>query len=151
MRVQHGALLSQASHAGKLENAINIVSDHVLSIQKAGERIRNQVTVPYTTLQTQIKVLERLHDVSHILRQAGRFLQLYRKLQITKDHISQASIIYELEPIIADKELDRIDLIKDEISAALSMKQKLVSVATIDLSNGLKARNETKIINGLQV
>lgn len=134
-----------------MENAINIVHDHVLSIQKAGERIRNQVTLPYNTLKTQIEVLERLHDVSHILRQAGRFLQLYRKLQGTKDLISQASIIYELEPIIADKELDKIDFIKDEVAACLSKKQKLVSVATIDLSNGLKARNEPKIINGLQV
>lgn len=96
-------------------------------------------------------MLERLHDVSHILRQTGRFLQLYRKLQCTKDLIAQASIIYELEPIVADKELDKIDFIKDEIAASLSKKQKLISVATIDLSNGLKSCNESKIINGIQV
>lgn len=102
-------------------------------------------------LATQIHVLERLHDASHILRQAGRFLQIYRKLNSTKDLIEQAGLVHELEPLMADKKLEALNFLRDEIAIAVSTKQKLLSVAAIDLSNGLKNKKESKIENGLQI
>lgn len=59
VRQQHGALLSQASQAGKLTYALNAVSEQIQSLQKGAEKLKAQVDVPYSLLENQTKVLER--------------------------------------------------------------------------------------------
>lgn len=59
VRQQHGALLSQASQAGKLNYALNAVSEQIQSLQKGAEKLKSQVDVPYSLLENQTKVLER--------------------------------------------------------------------------------------------
>lgn len=59
MRQQHGSLLSQSSQAGKLNYALNAVSDQIQGLQKGAEKLKSQVDVPYSLLENQTKVLER--------------------------------------------------------------------------------------------
>lgn len=59
VRQQHGALLSQASQAGKLNYALNAVSEQIQCLQKGAEKLKSQVDVPYALLENQTKVLER--------------------------------------------------------------------------------------------
>lgn len=121
-------------------------------LKTSAERLKNQVNIPYLMLENQTRVLERLHDTSHLLRQSGRFLQLYRQLQFSnKDSVAQARIMYELEPLAEDECLSRIEFIQDERSKVLAMRQKLNNVAHKDLTNGLQNENETQVINSLQV
>lgn len=151
MREQHGALLSQASHAGKLNDALDAVRGHMECLKASAERLKNQVNVPYAMLENQTRVLERLHDTSHLLRQSGRFLQLYRQLNTCKDPVAQARTMFELEPLAEDEALSQIELIQDERAIVLSTRQKLNNVAHKDLMSGLRSENESQVVNSLQV
>lgn len=151
VRNQHGHLLSQSVHAGKLGNSLDSVICHMERLQNGAERLKSQVNTPFNLLENQTKVLEHLHEASHLLRQTGRFLQLYRKLKITKLPYDQAIILYEIEPLIDDTDLSKIEFIKDERSSIVSIRLRLISVATLDLTNGLKNGSEEQVTNGLQI
>lgn len=151
VREQHGALLSQASHAGKLSSALECVCHHMERLQAGADRLKNQVNIPYDLVKNQTHVLERLHDASHLLRKAGSFLQLHRKLQSTKDARIQALLLHELDPLTEDPHLNRIEFIRDEKSSVIATKQRINNLASNDLINGLKTENEVQVINSLQV
>lgn len=155
VRQQHGALLSQASHASKLTTALDAVNSHMAQLEAGAERLKIQINSPYALLENQTRVLARLHDASHLLRQAGRFLQLHRKLQAaTKEPTLQATILFELEPLLDDQQLNQIEFVREEKAIALTSKQRLNNLANRDLLSGLKNAKETdtqKVINSLQV
>ncbi|XP_037030879.1 conserved oligomeric Golgi complex subunit 5 [Bradysia coprophila] len=151
VRQQHGALLSQASQAGKLNYALNAVNEQIQGLQKGAEKLKSQVDVPYSLLENQTKVLERLHETSHNLRQIGRFLQLHRKLQSTKSSSSQATLLFELEPLVENADLNRIDFIRNEMAQVMTARQRLNNFANSELINGLKNGNETQVVESLQI
>lgn len=155
VRQQHGALLTQASHAGKLTAALDAVNGHMSRLEAGADRLKAQINVPYAQLENQTRVLARLHEASHLLRQAGRFLLLFRKLQtVSKDPAAQASILYELEPLLDDELVAQVDFIRDEKSIVLTLRQRLNNLANRDLSNSLKNVRETdrmKVVNSLQI
>lgn len=155
VRQQHGTLLSQASHASKLSLAVDALKSHMSQLEAGAERLKAQVNGPYAMLENQTRVLARLHEASHLLRQTGRFLQLFRKLQSASKNLpAQAAILFEMEPLLEDKQLSSVDYIAEERSAAVTAKQKLTNLANRDLANGLKAvseASEKKVINSLQV
>lgn len=155
VRQQHGALLSQASHASKLSLAVDAVKSHMAQLEAGAERLKTQINGPYAMLENQTRVLARLHDASHLLRQTVRFLQLFRKLQAsTKNLPVQATILFEMEPLLEDQQLSCVEYISEERNAAVTAKQKLKNLAHRDLMNGLKNADETnekKVVNSLQV
>lgn len=102
VRKEHGALLSQSSHAGKLANALETVSANVDRLKKGADRLKSHITQPFLQLDQQTKILERLHEASHLLRQCGRFLQLFHQLQKTTDVPEQAVTLYEIGNIFFD-------------------------------------------------
>lgn len=93
----------------------------------------------------------RLHETSHNLRHIGRFLQLHRKLQSSKSSSIQASLLFELEPLIDNSDLNRIDFIRNEMSQVMTARQRLNNLANSELINGLKNGNETQVMESLQV
>lgn len=151
VRQKHSALLSQASHAGKLSAALNSVSGHMERLQACADRLQTQVNVPFVLVENQTRVLDRLHKASHLLRQAGRVLQLYRNFNATKDLSAQADVLNELEPLIEDPELNRIQFIRDEIAVIVTARQRINILANRELLTGLKECNETQVANSLQV
>lgn len=155
VRQQHGALLSQASHAGKLTAALEVVNGHMIRLEAGAERLKTQINTPYGLLESQTRVLARLHEASHLLRQAGRFLQLYRKLQsAVKDPATQASILYELEPLLEDQQLCRVEAVREEIHKATTARQRLIHLAKRDLINALKtakAQDKSRVAQSLQI
>lgn len=155
VRQQHGALLSQASHAGKLTAALEVVNGHMTRLEAGAERLKTQINTPYTMLESQTRVLARLHDASHLLRQAGRFLQLFRRLQRdNKDTAAQASILYEMEPLLEDEQLKQVDFVQDELAKATLIRQRLNNLARRDLTTALKSgthEDKPKAVRSLQV
>lgn len=155
VRQQHGALLSQASHAGKLTAALEVVNGHMIRLEAGAERLKAQINTPYALLESQTRVLARLHEASHLLRQAGQFLHLFRKLQASaKGPIVQATILYELEPLLEDEQLARVEFVREEINKAKTARQRLNNLANRDLASGLKGgkfENKDKVINALQI
>lgn len=155
VRQQHGALLTQASHAGKLTTALDAVNGHMTRLEAGADRLKAQINVPYAQLENQTRVLARLHDASHLLRQAGRFLQLFRRLQtVSKDPAAQATILYELERLLDDEQLGQIEFIRDEKAIVMTLRQRLNNLANRDLSNSLKSCHEAdrpKVVSSLQI
>lgn len=155
VRQQHGALLSQASHASTLNAALDAVNGHMSHLEAGAEQLKAQINTPYALLENQTRVLARLHEASHLLRQVGSFLNLFRKLQAaSKDPTAQASILFEMEPLLDDKRLNQIDFISEERSVAMTMRQRLNNLANRDLTSGLKNANDSdknKVIAALQV
>uniref|UniRef100_A0A4Y0BMS0 Conserved oligomeric Golgi complex subunit 5 n=2 Tax=Anopheles funestus TaxID=62324 RepID=A0A4Y0BMS0_ANOFN len=137
VREQYGALLSQAKHAGTLNASIESISSHIETLRFGAERLRRQITVPYDVLETQTKVLGRLHEASHVLRQCARFLQVHKELNNTTDLAEQASIVNELEGLMEDVDLTKIDFLREEISTVKKAKQRLLKVANRDLFEGI--------------
>ncbi|ETN59253.1 four way stop [Anopheles darlingi] len=137
VREQYGALLSQAKHAGTLNASIESISSHIETLQFGAERLRRQITVPYEMLETQTKVLGRLHEASHVLRQCARFLQVHKELERTTDLAEQASIVNELEGLMEDVDLTKIEFLRSEIATVTKAKQRLLMVANRDLFEGI--------------
>ncbi|GAB0090981.1 Conserved oligomeric Golgi complex subunit 5 [Sergentomyia squamirostris] len=151
VREQHGALLSQASHAGKLDGSLGVVHRHMESLVAAGNRLKNHVNTPYVILESQTKVLGRLHETTHILRQAGIFLQLYKKLLATKEFEKQATIFHEIDSLIEDDALNSVKFLKDEITHVQSNRRKLITLADKELNTALKNLNVDIVQRSLQI
>lgn len=128
VRGQYGALLSQANHAGRLNAAISSISGHIDSLQHSADRLKKQVNVPYDQLETQTKILGRLHEASHVLRQSGRFLQIYKALDKATELPEQARIVFELESVMEDVDLSQIEFLKEEIATMSTIKARLLKV-----------------------
>lgn len=95
--------------------------------------------------------MHRLHETSHNLRQIGRFLQLHRKLQTTKSSSIQASLLFELEPLVENADLNRIDFIRNEMAQVMTARSRLNNFANLELINGLKNGNDAQVVESLQV
>lgn len=128
VRGQYGALLSHANHSGRLNTAISSISGHIDSLQHSADRLKKQINVPFEQLETQTKILGRLHEASHVLRQSGRFLQIYKALDKSTELPEQARIVFELESVMEDVDLSQIEFLKDEISTMNSVKTRLIKV-----------------------
>lgn len=153
VREQHKSLLLEAQNATKLSAAVDLVSHHMNQLEMGAERLKSKINTPYSLLSNQTKALARLHDVSHILRQSNRFLQLFHKLTTeSKDIAAQAIILFEIELLIDNEQLNQIDFIRDERTVAANLKQRLTNSAHHDLLNALKGLNdEEKAVKSLQV
>lgn len=154
VRQQHGALLSQASHAGKLSVALDAVCGHMERLQAGADRLRAHIHQPFDACQQQTRVLARLHDASHLLRQAGRFLQLARQLQTAqaqRDAAAQARLLHELEPLTSDAALAAVELIRDERAQVLLARQRMNTKTGADLVQALRAGNEPLVVRSLQI
>lgn len=153
VREQHNALLLEARNAIQLSVAVELVNHHMNQLEIGAERLKSKINTPYELLKNQTRALARLHDVSHILRQSNRFLHLYQKLTAeTKDVTIQAAILFELEFLTDNEQLNRIDFIREEGIFVANMKQRVTNSAHYDLLNALKsATEEEKAVKSLQV
>lgn len=153
VREQHKSLLLEAQNATKLSAAVDLVSHHMNQLEMGAERLKSKINTPYGLLSNQTRALARLHDVSHILRQSNRFLQLFQKLTTaSKDIAAQAIILFEIELLIDNEQLNQIDFIRDERIVAANLKQRLTNSAHHDLLNALKSLDdEEKAVQSLQV
>ncbi|XP_065074858.1 conserved oligomeric Golgi complex subunit 5 [Ochlerotatus camptorhynchus] len=151
VRGQYGALLSQANHAGRLNTAISSISGHIDSLQHSADRLKKQINVPFEQLETQTKILGRLHEASHVLRQSGRFLQIYKALDKATELPEQARIVFELESVMEDVDLSQIEFLKEEISTMSSVKTRLIKVANRDLFQSIQNAKEDETKNCLRI
>lgn len=153
VREQHKSLLLEAQNASKLSSAIDLISHHMNQLESGADRLKSKINTPYMQLSNQTRALARLHDVSHILRQSNRFLQLFQKLSAeSKDITAQAITLFEIELLIDNEQLNQIDFIREERLVASSIKQRLTSSAHHDLLSALKSLvDEDKAVKSLQV
>jgi len=151
VRDKHGALLQQATHAGRFDAALNALAEDVQRVRETGHRLKTQVDTQYQQVENQTQVLGRLHDVSHLLRSAGTLLTLTAKLKGTKDVLRQAELHFELGQLIEDKELKDLEFIQQERAYVISSGQKIRNLTQMQLVTGLQERNQNQVVNALKV
>ncbi|XP_022230333.2 conserved oligomeric Golgi complex subunit 5 [Drosophila obscura] len=151
VRDKHGALLQQATHAGRFDAALNTLAEEVQRVRETGHRLKNQVDTQYQLVENQTQVLGRLHDVSHLLRSAGTLLALTAKLKGTKDVLRQAELHFELAQLIDDKDLKDIEFVQKERAFVISSGQKIRNLTQMQLVTGLQERNQNQVVNALKI
>ncbi|KAJ6603113.1 Golgi transport complex subunit 5-domain-containing protein [Mycena sp. CBHHK59/15] len=84
----HEELLSQAASANALAGSLSSVRSGLADLDASLDKLRLKVRVPYQSLQSNVARLQKLQQVSDVLRRTSRFVVLARRLQ---------SQMYEME------------------------------------------------------
>lgn len=132
-------------------NALESLDEDLLALQNSMNNLKKLVNEPYDQLEKQIETSERALKALHLVRKISNFLQLHRKLKETKEYSMQATLIYELDAFVSDKDLMKIEIIVDERAAIVNSKQRLLHIANRDLMNGIQEGNEDTIMNSLVI
>uniref|UniRef100_A0A1A9WM40 Conserved oligomeric Golgi complex subunit 5 helical domain-containing protein n=1 Tax=Glossina brevipalpis TaxID=37001 RepID=A0A1A9WM40_9MUSC len=151
VREKHGALLQQATHAGRFDAALNNLAEDVQRIRSTGYKLKGQVDQQYQLIENQSKVLERLHELSHLLRSSKTLLTLTVKLKNTKDILKQAELHFELNELLEDPDLKNIEFVQSARAYAINSRQKIRNLTQMQLITGLQENNEPQIVNALKV
>ncbi|XP_036327666.1 conserved oligomeric Golgi complex subunit 5 [Rhagoletis pomonella] len=151
VREKHGALLQQATHAGRFDVALNNLASDVEQIRTAGHKLKTQIDTQYQQVDNQTRVLGHLHELSHLLRSAGTLLSLTAKLRSTRDVLKQAEIHYELAQLVDDEDLKKIEFVQNARSEVITSRQKLRNLTQMQLVTGLQERNEAQVVNSLKI
>lgn len=116
-------------------------------------QISGQVDAPFALLEQQTEILTRIHDASYLMRQVGKFLELFRKLKSVKTEFAkQALIFHELDILLEDDpKLVEIKCIKEEIVAVQVARKKIVNLADKELMQGLAKRDKSAVLNAVTI
>jgi hypothetical protein len=131
--------------------ALESLNDDLTSLHASVNHLKNHVYVPYHKLELQITSCERLYNASQIMRKVERFLQLHRKLKDTPELAKQATLVFELDALVTDPQLTRIEILIDERAAVINTKQRLLHIANRELANGIQEANEDMITRSLEI
>ncbi|KAH9018023.1 Golgi transport complex subunit 5-domain-containing protein [Lactarius pseudohatsudake] len=77
----HEDLLEQAAGVGELSGSLQTVRDGLDALDSSLEKLRQKFRTPYQTMQASVKRLQRLQQVSDVLRRTSRFTTLEKRLQ----------------------------------------------------------------------
>lgn len=77
----HEDLLEQAAGVGELSGSLQTVRDGLDALDSSLEKLRQKFRTPYQTMQASVKRLQRLQQVSDVLRRTSRFTTLAKRLQ----------------------------------------------------------------------
>ncbi|KAH9013148.1 Golgi transport complex subunit 5-domain-containing protein, partial [Lactarius pseudohatsudake] len=69
----HEDLLEQAAGVGELSGSLQTVRDGLDALDSSLEKLRQKFRTPYQTMQASVKRLQRLQQVSDVLRRTSRF------------------------------------------------------------------------------
>ncbi|KAF9008002.1 Golgi transport complex subunit 5-domain-containing protein [Cyathus striatus] len=78
----HEQLLAQAANASTLSGSLANVRSGLTELDASVDKLRLKIHVPYENLQSNVSRLQKLHQVSDILRRTSRFVMLARRLQV---------------------------------------------------------------------
>ncbi|XP_011631071.1 conserved oligomeric Golgi complex subunit 5 isoform X2 [Pogonomyrmex barbatus] len=154
----HEDLLSQATWVEKLEGVLFIMQSHIQSLLSAVERLRGKIIDPFNRIEMQTIVLSRLHETSDLLRRVARMQHLSKRLnsQMTSitqgpDIIKAANSLHELEQLLADTDLNGLDVIADDQQTIKTQRVTVQRIATHTLTQGLQMTDKTKVSTAVQV
>ncbi|XP_020284028.1 conserved oligomeric Golgi complex subunit 5 [Pseudomyrmex gracilis] len=154
----HENLLSQAVWVEKLEGVLFIMQSHIQSLLSAVERLRGKIIEPFNRIEMQTIVLARLHETSDLLRRVARMQHLSKRLNSQMNSITQgpdivkaANSLHELEQLMADTDLNGLDIVADDQQAIKAQRATVQRIATHTLTQGLQAMDRTKVSTAVQV
>ncbi|KAI0316244.1 Golgi transport complex subunit 5-domain-containing protein [Amylostereum chailletii] len=96
--VHHEGLLVQAASVGDLEGSFGSVRAGLDELDTSLDKLRQKIRVPYQAMQSNVTRLQRLQQVSDVLRRTSRFVILAKRLQAQIADLGEESDVPEGKP-----------------------------------------------------
>ncbi|KAJ3005924.1 Conserved oligomeric Golgi complex subunit, partial [Thoreauomyces humboldtii] len=149
-------LLQQVTGLSRIEEILLTVKQGVGSLNSSFDRVREKVLVPHQEMRDRSLQLERIQTAAEVLRRVLRFMYLLRRpdIQLTggeRELPKAALTIHELNTILAERDLEGIDVIDSEILGIKQATQRISAGGEQLLYRGMQIQNQTDIAAGLQV
>ncbi|CAK0821360.1 unnamed protein product [Prorocentrum cordatum] len=152
----HEELLQSAGSISELDGQLGDVREVVEALKASIARVRGDVLSPFQGVKRRAILLERMQAVNVLVRRLLRFLFDARKLRTQmeapgKDFSKAAYTIHELELVLEDSSLERVDLLRNEVAWIRETSARVRKQADEDLRNGVKQGNQLALSMALQV
>ncbi|KZT41531.1 hypothetical protein SISSUDRAFT_1059461 [Sistotremastrum suecicum HHB10207 ss-3] len=86
----HESLLQEAARVSELDGSFNTVKGGLDELSLSLEKLRSKIRDPYHNLSTLVLRFRRLQQASDVLRRAGRFVTLSRRLEFQMEELQSA-------------------------------------------------------------
>jgi len=152
----HEELLQNAGSVNDLDGQLGDVREVVEALKTSIARVRADVLSPFGNLKRRTQLLERMQQVNVLIRKLLRFLFDARKLRTqmespNKDYSKAAHTLRELELVLEESNLERVDALRDEVAWIRDCGAKVRKQAEDDLRSGIKTGNQISLNVALQV
>jgi len=152
----HEELLLSAGSVNDLDGQLGDVKGVVDTLKASVARMRAEVRSPFEDVKRRTVLLERMQAVSVLIRKLSRFLFDARKLRTqmeapTKDYSKAAHTIHELESVLGECNLERVDALRAEVVWIRETSARIRRQAEEDLRSGTKQGNQISLSVAVQV
>lgn len=149
---KHNDLLTQASHITDLEASLESVQTQVQNLLRGAEKLKDRVHTPYSALENQTLMLERVQSTCNLLRHMAKILNLWNKLKNVKDNPSkEAMLLFELNELISDYDFEGIELLEDVLIEVDTRRKLLLKNSTELLQSSLLSKDKIKLLQCFKV
>jgi len=152
----HEELLLCASSINDLDGQLGEAHDIVGALKASVLRVRGDVLVPFQDIKWKVELLERMQAVNVLIRRVVRFLWDARKLRSQmdapgKDFSKAAHTLHELELLLQETGLDKVDILRAEVLWIRDVSAKVRRQSEEDLRSGVRQGNHIGLSVALQV
>merc|ERR1719160_811346 len=139
-----------------LDGDLGSVREVVESLKNSVARVRGDVLTPFDCVKRNVQLLSRVQAVNVLIRKLARFLFDARKLRTqmeapTKDYSKAAHTLNELESVLQESSLERVDILRAEVIWIHETGVKIRRQAEDDLRSGIRQGNQISLSVALQV
>mmetsp|Transcript_99937 Transcript_99937/g.254217 ORF Transcript_99937/g.254217 Transcript_99937/m.254217 type:complete len:766 (+) Transcript_99937:71-2368(+) len=152
----HEELLQNASSISNLDGQLGDIREVVDMLKSSIVRIKGDIMSPFLGVKRKTMLLERMESVNILIRKLRLFLFDARKLHTqmdtpAKDLSKAAHTLHELEAVLKEGGLDRIDLLRAEVTWIRETGLRIRQQAEGDLRSGARQGNQIALSVALQV
>lgn len=152
----HEELLQNASNISALDGQLGDIREVVETLKHWIGRVKGDVLSPFQGVKRRTVLLERMQAVNMLIRKLLRFLLHARKLRTqmeapTKDFSKAAHTLQELEAVLQEGGLERVDVMRAEVAWIRETGARVRRQAEDDLRSGVKQGNQISLNTALQV
>ncbi|CAK9001858.1 unnamed protein product [Durusdinium trenchii] len=152
----HEELLLCASSINDLDGQLGEAHDIVGALKTSVARVRGEILEPFQDIKWKVELLERMQAVNVLIRRVVRFLWDARKLRSQmdapgKDFSKAAHTLHELELLLQESGLDKVDILRAEVLWIRDVSAKVRRQSEEDLRTGTRQGNHIALSVALQV
>mmetsp|Transcript_38054 Transcript_38054/g.69592 ORF Transcript_38054/g.69592 Transcript_38054/m.69592 type:complete len:781 (+) Transcript_38054:56-2398(+) len=152
----HEELLQNAGKVDDLDGELGSVREVVDALKNSVSRVRSDVLSPFQCVKRRAQLLARMQAVNVLIRKLLRFLFDARKLRTqmeapTKDYSKAAHTLNELESVLQESSLERVDVLRSEVAWIRETGARIRKQAEDDLRGGVRQGNQIALSISLQV
>lgn len=152
----HEELLQNASNISGLDGQLIDIREAIDLLRTSMTRVKGDVLSPFQSIKRRTALLERMESVNVLIRKLRLFLFDARKLRTqmetpAKDLSKAAHTLHELEAVLQEGGLDRVDVLRAEVAWIRETGARIRQQAESDLRTGMRQGNQISLSVALQV